>query len=188
MRLRWESILKIKNIAELSSTELADTIRIFFETSTVKSFENPKFKELFLYRYFGYYQEFYPEYFLIALDGKKENCVVGYTCGHPMTFSDIAIDKLQTSLDLFKEIEDEYPAHLHINVSANAQGQGVGSFLISAIEDLFAKKSISGVHIITSCGSKNVKFYERNGFDFKLYKKVNNAKLLLMGKRIKSNA
>jgi len=59
-----------------------------------------------------------------------------------------------------------YPAHLHIDLLPEAQGQGLGRTLIETFLNRLIELKIRGVHL--EVGKKNegaIKFYERVGFE-----------------------
>jgi GNAT superfamily N-acetyltransferase len=92
--------------------------------------------------------------------------------------------ELNPYLTQFKKYFITYPAHLHINLTASAQGLGLGSKLLATLEQFLLSKNCLGLHLITGEKDKNVRFYERN-----YYKKValgNNAAhaILLLGKKL----
>jgi ribosomal protein S18 acetylase RimI-like enzyme len=58
-----------------------------------------------------------------------------------------------------------YPAHLHIDLLPQSQGQGLGRRLIETLLDALAAEGVPGVHLVMA--SSNVKaraFYDRLGF------------------------
>ncbi|AWB85615.1 GNAT family N-acetyltransferase [Mycetocola zhujimingii] len=60
---------------------------------------------------------------------------------------------------------DEYPAHLHIDLLPDAQGQGFGRRLVDALRAALAERGVRGLHL--TMGADNVNagaFYERLGF------------------------
>ncbi len=63
---------------------------------------------------------------------------------------------------LFKK---EYPAHLHIDITDECQGQGVGTKLVDALCEHLKEKGVNG--LMLSCGAANkgaIKFYKKNSF------------------------
>lgn len=178
--------MKIKKINELTDHQLSETIKIFFQTSSIQNFKTNDDKELFLYRYFGFYQESHPELFFVALHEKSDDIPLGYICGMDSSFNDPAVLELQPQLEFFSEVASTYPSHLHINISPLFHGQGIGGKLMQTFEGELAKKDCSGVHIITTPEAGNTVFYRKRGFDFELVKKINKVDLLLMGKSINS--
>ena len=65
----------------------------------------------------------------------------------------------------------EYPAHLHIDILPQLQGQGTGKKLMAEFIDILKIKNSAGLHL--SVGEKNVraiKFYEKSGFSHLLTK------------------
>ena len=61
--------------------------------------------------------------------------------------------------------EDEYPAHLHINIEREYQKSGLGSQLMSAWHQYLNKKHIRGIYLSTiSTNKKAIAFFEKWGF------------------------
>lgn len=59
----------------------------------------------------------------------------------------------------------EYPAHLHINLQSQMQGQGIGSQLIDRFLDQLRAANIPGVHLSTrEDNMAAVSFFEKKGF------------------------
>jgi GNAT superfamily N-acetyltransferase len=170
--------LKIVKIDDLSNDELSEVIKIFFQTASVHSFASSEDKELFMYRYFGYYQEHFASLFYIAIVDDKP---VGYLCGSLTSFTDNDLLKLQPQIEFFEESCKAYPAHLHININPEFHGRGIGQQLVANFVSYLEGKEVSGLHIITTPKARNVKFYQRCGFDFEIVKLVNQTELLFMG-------
>jgi len=60
---------------------------------------------------------------------------------------------------------DEYPAHLHIDLLPELQGQGVGRRLIRALLAELAERGVPGVHLGVSPRNTGARaFYSRLGF------------------------
>jgi GNAT superfamily N-acetyltransferase len=60
------------------------------------------------------------------------------------------------------DLKTLYPAHLHINLTKNARGNGTGRALTETYFQALRERRIPGVHVI--CGKSPVPFYERLGF------------------------
>ncbi|WP_203580369.1 GNAT family N-acetyltransferase [Microbacterium hibisci] len=61
---------------------------------------------------------------------------------------------------------DEYPAHLHIDLLPETQGQGLGRTLIATLEDALRKAGVTGLHLVASEENTGaVAFYPRVGFE-----------------------
>lgn len=175
--------MKIINIGKLNSQELSEVIKIFFQTSSVHSFSSDENKELFIYRYFGYYQEHFSSLFSIAV---ADEVPVGYICGSKTSFSDNDLLKLQPQIEFFEEECLDYPAHLHININPSFHGRGIGRKLLQEFTSNVDETGAKGLHIITTPKADNVKFYEACGFSFQKVKMINQTKLLFMGKTLKT--
>ncbi|SFN36815.1 GNAT family N-acetyltransferase [Mycetocola miduiensis] len=60
---------------------------------------------------------------------------------------------------------DEYPAHLHINLLPEAQGQGLGRRLIETLAAALAERGVQGLHLVVGTGNTDAQaFYRRVGF------------------------
>jgi GNAT superfamily N-acetyltransferase len=60
-------------------------------------------------------------------------------------------------------VEQEYPAHLHINFEATCRGKGMGRALTEAFYADLRGRRVPGVHVY--CGADPVPFYRRLGFE-----------------------
>lgn len=60
---------------------------------------------------------------------------------------------------------DEYPAHLHIDLLPEAQGQGIGRRLVDTLRAALAERGIAGLHLTMGADNTNAgAFYDRLGF------------------------
>ncbi|GAA3912389.1 GNAT family N-acetyltransferase [Microbacterium invictum] len=60
---------------------------------------------------------------------------------------------------------DDHPAHLHIDLLPEAQGQGWGRALITTLTDALRAQGVTGVHLAASVGNTGaIAFYPRVGF------------------------
>lgn len=61
---------------------------------------------------------------------------------------------------------DEYPAHLHIDLLPETQGQGLGRRLIATLEQALREAGVPGLHLVAAADNAGaVAFYPRVGFD-----------------------
>lgn len=59
----------------------------------------------------------------------------------------------------------KYPAHLHIDILPEYQGQKVGTALMSALKEKLVSDNIKGVMLCVGKGNvRAIKFYKKNGF------------------------
>jgi GNAT superfamily N-acetyltransferase len=62
-------------------------------------------------------------------------------------------------------ILSEYPAHLHIDLLAEYQGQGIGTRLMRHFEEHMLHEGVKGIHLQTSNHNrKAVRFYTKMGY------------------------
>jgi GNAT superfamily N-acetyltransferase len=60
-------------------------------------------------------------------------------------------------------LKSSYPAHLHINLTEAARGNGTGRKLVETYFEALSERNVSGVHVF--CGNDPVPFYKRLGFE-----------------------
>jgi GNAT superfamily N-acetyltransferase len=155
------SICRFGEIAD-KSTMMPALDGIFFEASSKKSFASEKERAAFRERWLGRYLAQEPQWAYVARD--VDGTLAGYLVG--------SIDDPRRSgrygdvsyfLD-FAELTESYPAHLHVNLAAPYRNKGIGGKLIDAFAADAARAGAAGMHVVTGAGSRNVRFYERNGF------------------------
>lgn len=57
----------------------------------------------------------------------------------------------------------EFPAHLHMNLTASARGRGIGRRLIEEFVARLRARGIRGIHVF--CGRGPLEFYRKTGFE-----------------------
>lgn len=154
---------------------------IFFETSPVKEFKTAEDKEKFLYKYLGHYQRHHGTHFWIARLG---NQVIGYCAGAVETLRGEDLFTLLPHIELFRDMYERYPSHLHINCSSKHRGLGVGSLLLRYLEEDLVRCKSKGVHLITTATARNVSFYLKNGYSHRIERLHNDTPLLFLGKKL----
>jgi GNAT superfamily N-acetyltransferase len=155
------SICRLSEVADNDSLVPA-LDAIFFEASATRSFAGDKERAAFRERWLGRYLAGEPQWAYVARDA--DGTVAGYLVG--------SIDDPRTSgrygdvgyfLD-FADLTASYPAHLHLNLAPRYRNRGIGADLIAAFAADAARAGAVGMHVVTGAGSRNVRFYERNGF------------------------
>jgi GNAT superfamily N-acetyltransferase len=145
----------------LAPALLAQVDTIFFGAAT-RTYPPGHEREAFRERWLGRYLGGGTDALFLAIEG---NTVAGYLVG--------AIDNpaLQTRFDDityfrtdFAELCRQFPAHLHINLAPAFRSRGIGARLIEAFAAYATAQGAAGMHIVTGAGMRNVRFYERCGF------------------------
>ena len=157
---------------------LAEIREIFFLSSNVTEFESKEKKENFYRRWLGYYLAHYSQSTWCALD--EQGKVLAYLTVCLNTHEFLESYPLE-SLKLFKDFYTSYPAHLHMNTHPSARGQGLGAKLLALAIEHLRQAGISGLHLITGAGERNVGFYERCGFGQLDCQKFKGNEFLLLG-------
>lgn len=150
----------ILNISSLNQDQKKQVVDIFYLTSEVKSFPTSEFKEKFIYNYLLYYFDHFPKYCFACLEDGQ---VLGYIVSAPESL--YAIENF-SYYAYFLPFLGKYPAHLHINCHPSSQGKGVGGKLWQKLKGELQEDQITGLHIITALGAKNIDFYKKNDFNF----------------------
>lgn len=149
---------------------------IFWETAYRRDFPSAAERVAFRRRYFGYYGEAAPEYFLVArvndqdpaaqgsLDAGAAAGVFGYICGVADTRRHLELYEIADHVPLFDDLYAEFPAHLHINLTAKARGRGIGGMLVERLAEAVSTAGACGLHLVTGPEARNTSFYRRQGF------------------------
>jgi ribosomal protein S18 acetylase RimI-like enzyme len=89
---------------------------------------------------------------------------------YPRTFKTL-LGFIRTARDLnigstSVPIDDEYPAHLHIDLLPEYQSQGIGTRLMARFETHMRGQHVAGIHLgTTNRNHKAVPFYRKMGFE-----------------------
>ena len=135
---------------------------IFFEASATRSFADADERAMFRERWLGRYLAHFPGDAFLALS--DDGTVVGYVAG---SLDDPAGNPLFADIvyfETFAHLTALYPAHLHINIDAGYRSGGIGAGLIARFLAHARAADVSGVHVVTGVNSRNVSFYNRQGF------------------------
>ncbi len=146
----------------VSTLKVEDEIdAIFFESSNTKSFESDARRGAFRERWLGRYLKHDPRFAYLAF---ARGDVVGYLVG---AIDDPALASRFADIDYFATLgvlTKQFPANLHVNIAQKFRNQGIGGLLIERFVEDAKAAGAPGVHVVTSVGAPNVRFYNRNGF------------------------
>jgi ribosomal protein S18 acetylase RimI-like enzyme len=189
-------VLSVHELSRHQTGEWEEALRfgaesVFWETANTSVFESEDQRSAFREKYFGYYLTAEPKHFLIAFADDSRPTVLGYICGVAETRRHRALYGLAEHIPMFDDLYDEFPAHLHINLTAASRGRGLGTRLLEEFSDRMAAAGAAGVHLVTSTGARNVSFYRRAGFareearPLPAIDGVQEVSLLFLGKRLR---
>jgi GNAT superfamily N-acetyltransferase len=163
----------------LTSALLAQIDTIFFGAAS-RTYPPGAERDAFRERWLGRYLQGGSDALFLATEG---NTVAGYLVGaidSPALqdrFADISYFRTD-----FAELCRQFPAHLHINLAPAFRSRGIGARLIEAFADYAAQQGAAGMHIVTGAGMRNVRFYERCGFQQRGAAAQNGGKVVLLGR------
>lgn len=146
---------------------------IFFEASGTKSFASEEVRAAFRERWLGRYLVQHPQWAYLAM--APDGTIAGYLVG--------ALGE-GSGFDDFATAAQQYPAHLHINLAPHYRSQGIGAELIEAFAKDAARAGAKGMHVVTSADARNMRFYERVGFQPRARTTVNGRELVFLGRRL----
>jgi GNAT superfamily N-acetyltransferase len=173
------------DIKVLEPEDIEEVKKIFYESSTVKEFKDQETKNQFEWKYLGWYLKNFPELFFIASTSESQKkTILGYIASCPNTLAAKDLIHANPSLEIFIDMYDTFPAHLHMNLTEKARGKGTGSLLIQALESNLRMQGVNGLHLITSPTARNRSFYEKNLFTVTHERKFKDVPLLFMAKKI----
>lgn len=180
-------MFKVKSLLNLGPSAEKGRIwkgveKIFFESSSKKTFSSPEEREAFRFKYLDWYAKHHPECFFIAIEDNTD--ALGYICGVVDTRTPEDLTLLHPWFALFADCFENFPSHLHINCGETSRGQGLGSTLLSVFENHMKSQNAAGIHLVTSPGARNVGFYDKNGYKFTKTSEWKGTTMLLMGKSL----
>jgi GNAT superfamily N-acetyltransferase len=153
---------------------------ILFEGSAIPTLASPAARAAFRERWLGRYLAHSPDEVFLACGA--DGHVVGYLVGcledpaHEEHFKDLSY------FADFAELTRRFPAHLHINLKAAFRNRGIGAKLIEAFATHAAVAGVSGMHVVTGGGARNVTFYRRCGFEPLASTEWSGKQLVLLGR------
>lgn len=178
----YNSVMEIRRLNPKDPHDEAALKEIFFLSAARSEWPDPVAKENFYQTWTSYYLKQEPDLVFLAVDGAR---VLAYLTGSRDSLkSQPELEKKIKSFNVFADLFQKFPAHLHINAHPDARGLGVGSALISHFVDVLRVDHIHGVHLVTSPDARNVKFYRDNGFNHETVREFKTHKLLFMGRVI----
>ncbi|MET0195273.1 MAG: GNAT family N-acetyltransferase [Hyphomicrobiaceae bacterium] len=140
--------------------------------------EREGFRERWLGRYLGGGSDA----LFLAIEGTT---VAGYLVG---AIEDPALQDRFADITYFRtdfsELCRQFPAHLHINLAPAFRSHGIGARLIEAFADYAARHGAAGMHIVTGAGMRNVRFYERCGFQQRGAAERNGGEVVFLGRAL----
>lgn len=151
---------------------------IFWATSARQNFATPLERAQFLERYLRSYEL---EWSWVA---EEQGKVLGYLVASTSTLK--SAPYWGAHLELFADLLERYPAHLHINLSSEARGKGIGQGLVEQLLGQLRQREVAGVHIITAATARNTSFYTKCGFSHRVERLLGETPLVLMGRSLRS--
>jgi GNAT superfamily N-acetyltransferase len=147
---------------------------IFFEASNTKEFAGEGERAAFRERWLGKYLANEPQFAYVAFAG----------CGAPAAGYLVGSVSEPVGFEAFADAAWEYPAHLHVNLAPQFRSRGIGARLIGAFAADALRAGATGMHVVTSADSRNVRFYTRNGFAEVARAPVDGRELVFLGRRL----
>ncbi len=179
MKQQDERIVRYCEI-EITHAVAACLDSVFFAASATKTFPDQAARAAFRLRWLGNYLIHHPNEAFLAVG--RDDALAGYLVG---SLDDPASDPRQSDLGYFQDFAPHtrrFPAHLHVNLSAQYRSRGLGSRLLEAFCAHATARGAPGVHVVTGQGMRNVGFYTRNGFAQVAEAMWNDRPLVMLGR------
>lgn len=192
-------------IRQAKLTDEKDIIDICFETSS-DELKAGGDKELLALRWALYYVRYQTSFCFVA---EEDNRVIGYILSTPDTqaqekdYAERMIPLIKEKISpsdpnygIFTYVEntreiigdfmDEYPAHLHINLTGLCQGKGIGSKLMKKMEENLRDHGVKGVFLgVHERNEAAIGFYKKNNYkEFLRHKFSEKNGVVYMGKSL----
>ncbi len=154
-------VLRLDEGTTLSERDAAAIDEIFFSSSGRQSFESAVLRAAFRERWLGRYLRGDRDWFYVA---RGDRGPIGYLAGSVENIARSARFRDLGFTALYADLAQRYPAHLHVNVSSDCRGQGVGEKLVGTFLADLRETGVPGVHLVTGNRVRNNRFYTRQGF------------------------
>lgn len=149
-------------VVEIGRARLDDEIsEIFFAASSVQSFRDERHRSEFHWLWLGRYLTDEPGHAFVAL---RASHVCGYLVGSLLDPAQRTEFEELSYFYEFAPLTAQYPAHLHVNIDERSRSGGIGARLVERFACHAASAGVTGMHIVTGAGMRNVRFYEMLGF------------------------
>jgi GNAT superfamily N-acetyltransferase len=161
----------------------ADIDAIFWET-TLNPPTDASARAAFYDLWLGQYLRLDPDHVYLGLE--HDGTVVGYLVG---CWANPALSPRFASLSYFQTFAEactQYPAHLHVNLTAAARNRGIGRMLVNAFAEATAATGLPGVHVVTASTARNMPFYLRHGFQSVATTACNGRQIAFLGRDLET--
>lgn len=161
---------------------LAGLDAVFYDSSATTMFASDEVRHAFRERWLGRYLTHYAGWTFVAR--ARDGSVVGYIVG---SHDDPAQTPLFSDIGYFQDfaaLTAQYPVQLHVNVSPDWRGYGIGARLLQTFVADVAQEGLPGVHVVTTRGMRNVSYYIANGFDEVGHTLWNGRELVMLGRKV----
>lgn len=154
---------EIVHVDDAGDAEAVDDAlaEIFFETAVRQTFATTAERDSYRHRWYDRYTYRCRSTIFVAL--ATERAPIGYVLACPFDIRQVPSFSDITYFGAFEDVIDQYPAHLHVNVTTAWQGRGVGLALVRQGIEACRLAGAPGVHIVTAADAPNIGFYEKCG-------------------------
>ena len=173
---------RIEKLAEGAAGDWADIADILLLSAPRQRLARAADTAAFIAHWTDYYR--YQEANLIYVARTMENRLAGYLMGCSDSRAAASCLAHHAGFALFADLHAAYPAHLHINCRPEYRCQGIGGRLIQAFAEDLRDRSVGGVHVVTAKAARNVRFYQRNGFQYAAERTYQDRRLLFLGRHL----
>jgi GNAT superfamily N-acetyltransferase len=160
--------------------------KIFFEASATKSFAGAAERQAFRERWLGRYLTHDPQWAYLAIDtgASDAGVLAGYLVGSVDASAQAQSQGCAGPFRDLAQLTAAYPAHLHVNLAPAYRNRGIGADLIGAFAADAARAGACGLHVVTGAASRNIGFYERNGFRPLAHASAGGSEVVFLGRRL----
>jgi GNAT superfamily N-acetyltransferase len=185
--MRQASQISIRRWAEIADRDrlTPELDAIFFEASATKSFAGEAERAEFRERWLGRYLTQDPQWAYLAIDTRDGGSVLaGYLVGRVDLGAGGARENDAGPFGEIAQLTAAYPAHLHVNLAPQYRNRGIGAGLIGGFVADAARAGACGLHVVTGAASRNIGFYERNGFRELARASVGGREIVFLGRSL----
>jgi GNAT superfamily N-acetyltransferase len=156
---------------------------IFFDNSATREFDDEVSRRKYHDLWLGRYLEHFPESCFVAIDESDHGGVIGYVAGSLLSDREPLPGPEYYRLFPANFLE-KFPAHMHVNVRKDRQGQRIGSALIGAFREHCRERNMAGCHAVTVAHRCPATFFVRCGMTVQARVQWHYREIVFIGERL----
>lgn len=159
---------------------ISEAEAILFANAVTQSFASDEARSDYRKLWFQRYIDHYPDEFFAVLN--DAGTVLGYLAG-ALVSNRPPLPGPDYYAQLSQDLIIQYPAHIHVNIRADMQGEGLGTHLVEAFAVHSRERRCTGFHAVTAQDSQAARFFRSCRMKELAEMAWNGRKLIMLGRK-----